>query len=314
MLLHYENKNFLYVKNKKKVSNKKDPMHPIHLVFALLVVLVWGFNFVVIQVGLQELPPLVLGFARFFLTSIPAVFFVKFPSTSIQKVVLYGLTMFAIQFALLFVGMFEGVPPGLAALLVQTQVFFSILLAILFLNAHVNLWQGLGALIAFSGIAFLAMHTGNNLTFAGLILVIASAASWAVGNLISKKIGKVNMLSLVIWGSLIAWPPLLIASWLFYGFDCILFSLSHLTWLSMGSVLYIAYLSTLFGYGMWSLLLHHYNLPTVSPFSLLVPIIAIGSSVLVLGEPLQTWKIIAAVLVITGLCINLLTKATKSRS
>jgi O-acetylserine/cysteine efflux transporter len=281
-------------------------MHLSHVVLALLLVLVWGFNFVAIKEALQEIPPLLLCFLRFFLTSIPAVFFIKFPAASWRKVVLYGLSMFALQFALLFMGIYAGVTPGLASLLVQTQVFFTIFLAVVFLDDHLHRWQLIGAAVAFCGIIFVGVKVGGSATFLGFLLIIASALSWSIGNLVSKKMGHVNMMALVIWGSLVAWPPLLVLSVVFEGPARILSSLQHLSWQSSGSVLYITYLSTLFGFGVWSWLLHHYRLPLIAPFTLLVPIIAMASSVIVMGEPLQSWKIGAAALVIAGLCINLM--------
>ncbi len=275
-----------------------------HLALVLVVIVVWGFNFVVIKVGLQEIPPLLLCASRFILTSIPAVFFVKFPSTSFKMVALYGLIMFVLQFACLFVGMSLGVTPGLASLLVQTQAFFTTLLAIQFFEAKLHKWQVIGGIVAFSGIGLVGMNIGGSATLSGFILVVGSAALWSIGNVISKKIGKVNMFALVIWGSLVAWPPLLALSYFFEGPEKILYCLQHPSWLSVGSVLYITFLSTLFGYGTWSFLLHHYSLPIVAPFTLLVPIVAMASSVIVLGESLQSWKVFAGVLVIIGLCIN----------
>ena len=291
-------------------------MQSIHFALALLVVMVWGFNFVVIKVGLQEISPLLLGFARFFLTSIPAIFFIKRPKVPFRMVLWYGLVMFALQFALLFMGMYAGVTPGLASLLLQLQVFFTALLAISFFGEKLHLWQVIGALVAFSGIALVAMHLTGDITLTGFLLVIGAAASWGAGNVISKKIGKVNMVSLVIWGSLVAWPPLLAISCFIEGPDKLFYTFQHLTWMSGGAVLYITYLSTLFGFGVWSWLLHHHPLGTIAPFTLLVPVFGILSSTLVLGEPLQSWKIFAALLVIAGLCINLLGPriATRSKS
>ncbi len=277
-----------------------------HILLALLVVVVWGFNFVVIKAGLEEISPLLLGFARFFLTSIPAVFFIKKPAAPFKMVVWYGLVMFALQFSLLFIGMYAGITPGLASLLLQLQVFFTVLLAMLFFGEKIRLWQIVGALVSFAGIAFVAMNLGGSITLTGFLLVIGAAASWGAGNVISKKIGKVNIVSLVVWGSLIAWPPLLLISFIVEGADKVFYTFQHITWLSGGAVLYITYLSTLFGFGVWSWLLHHHPLGTVAPFTLLIPVFGILSSVLVLGEPLQSWKIFAALLVIFGLCINLL--------
>jgi O-acetylserine/cysteine efflux transporter len=281
-------------------------MNPFGYILALLVVLVWGFNFVVIKVGLEDISPFLIGFARFFLTSIPAVFFIKRPAAPFKMVVWYGLVMFALQFSLLFIGMYAGVTPGLASLLLQLHVFFTVFLAMLFFGETLHLWQIVGALVSFSGIGLVAMNLGGSLTITGFLLVLGAAASWGAGNVISKKIGKVNMVSLVIWGSLIAWPPLLVISLMVEGTDKVLHTFQHLTWVSGGAVLYITYLSTIFGFGIWSWLLHHHPLGTIAPFTLLVPILAMLSSYLVLGEPLQSWKIFAALLVIAGLCINLL--------
>lgn len=160
--------------------------------------------------------------------------------------------------------------------------------------------------MAFSGIALIAMNLSGGVTPIGFLLVIAAAASWGAGNVISKKIGKVNMVSLVVWGGLIAWPPLLAISCVIEGTDKVFYTFQHLTWLSGGAILYITYLSTLFGFGVWSWLLHHHPLGTIAPFTLMVPVFGILSSVLVLGEPLQSWKIFATLLVVGGLCINLL--------
>lgn len=219
-------------------------------------------------------------------------------------VALYGLIMFALQFACLFVGMFLGVTPGLASLLVQTQVFFTTLLAISFFQEKLHRWQVIGGIIAFLGIGLVAMNIGGSVTLSGFLLVVFSAALWSIGNVISKRIGKVNMFALVIWGSLVAWPPLLAFAYWVEGPEKILYCLQNPSWVSVGSVLYITVLSTLFGYGTWSFLLHHYSLPIVAPFTLLVPIVAMASSVIVLGESLESWKILAGVLVIFGLCIN----------
>lgn len=277
-----------------------------HILLALLVVIIWGFNFVVIKVGLEKFSPLLLGFARFFLTSIPAVFFIKKPPIRFKMVLLYGLVMFALQFCLLFMGMHMGITPGLASLLLQLQVFFTMFLANVFFQEKLHLWQIIGALISFIGISVIALNLGANMTLTSFLLVISAAASWALGNVISKKIGKVNMVSLVVWASLVAWPPLLAISFLVEGTDNLFYTLKHLNLLSSSAVLYITYLSTLLGFGIWSYLLHHHCLTKVAPFTLLVPVFGILSSVLVLKEPLQLWKIIATILVISGLCINLI--------
>ncbi len=276
-----------------------------HLALALLIVLVWGFNFVVIEVGLKGFPPLFLAFARFVFL-LPMLLFIKRPQLSFFQIVLYGFFMFALQFALLFFGMYQGVPAGLTALIDQVQVFFTILLAVVFLKEKVHIWQVIGALIAFSGIGLVAMNFGESVNAIGFWLIIISAGAWSIGNLLSKIFQKVNMFSLVIWGSLIAWPPLLIASLFLEGPQKIAESLNQLSWLSASAVLYITFLSTLFGYGSWSWLLQRYPIGTIAPFTLLVPMVAMLGSILFLGEKPEGWKMYAGALVIGGLCINLL--------
>lgn len=276
-----------------------------HFLFAILLVTIWGFNFIAIRVGLDEIPPIFLAFLRFFLTAVPLVFFIKRPSVPWKWLLSYGVFMFALQFAFLFMGMYAGVSVGLTSVLTQSHVFFSIFLAALFLDERVRIWQILGAVVAFSGIALVAKHAHTGATGGGLLFVLSAAACWSTGTVLSKKIGRVEILSLVVWASLIACPILFTASYLIEGRAQILYALQNLTWISSGAVLYITYLATLFGFCAWNWLLRHHPVGKVAPFTLLVPIIGLLSSAWIFGEPLQAWKLIAAVLVITGLCMNL---------
>jgi len=272
---------------------------------AILVVAIWGFNFVVIKVGLKELPPILLCALRFFLAAFPAVFFIKRPAVPFHTVMAFGLVMFASQFSLLFSGMYAGTTAGMASLMLQVHVFFTVALAVVFLAEQPSVWQIIGALTSFSGIGLVAAHTGGEISALGLILIVAAAASWGIGNLIAKKLGKVDMLALVVWGSLIAWPPLLLLSYLLEQSSWSFEDMVHLSWPTIGAVVYIVYLSTLLGFAVWSWLLSHYPAATVAPFTLLVPVFGFTSSALVLGEPLYPWKLAAAILIIAGLCINL---------
>jgi len=275
------------------------------MTLAILVVTIWGVNFVVIKVGLKEIPPILLCALRFFLAAFPAVFFIKRPAAPLRMVVGFGLVMFSLQFALLFSGMYAGTTAGLASLLLQVQVFFTVLLAVLFLAEKPSIWQVAGALVSFSGIGLVAANLGGEISIYGLLLIVAAAASWGLGNLISKKLGKVDMLALVVWGSLVAWPPLLILSFILEQNSWNVETISHISWLTVGAIGYIVYPSTLIGFSTWSWLLSRYPAATVAPFTLLVPIFGFTASALVLDEPLSIWKISAAALVISGLCINL---------
>lgn len=281
-------------------------MKPLHLLAALTVVTIWGFNFVVIKVGLKEIPPILLCALRFIFAALPAVFFIKRPAVPVHKLVQFGLIQFALQFALLFGGMKLGMSAGLASLALQVHVFVTISLAVMFLGERPNVYQLWGAVLAFTGIGVVAFNVGGDVSVLGLVCVLSAAACWGVGNLISKQMGKVDMLALVVWGSLVAPLPLLALSLVVEGPERIAYSLTHLSWLGVASLAYLVYPTTLFGFAVWSWLLSRYPAASVSPLSLLAPVVALLSSAWLLGEPLQNWKLLAVFLVMTGLCINVL--------
>lgn len=276
-----------------------------HVLLALSVIAIWGINFVVIQIGLRELPPIFLTFLRFFFAAFPAVFFIKRPQIPFKMLFAYAMLMFTLDFAFLFSGMYAGVSSGIASLTLQTQVFFTAILAMIFLKEKLTLWQILGALVAFCGIGLVAINTGGDVNTLGLLLVEFAALSWAGGNLVSKKIGKVDMFSLVVWGSLVAWPPLLLLSFILEHGKLSVESILNVSWLTIGSVAYLVYPVTLFGFAIWSWLLSRHAASTVAPFTLLVPIFGFSSSALILGEGMQGWKIGAGFLIVSGLVINL---------
>lgn len=277
-----------------------------HLLLVLLVVIIWGLNFIFVKLGLEEISPLLLCALRFFLASIPAVFFVKLPEGAFKNIALYGLVMFALQFSFVFMGMHVGMTPGMASLIMQVQVFFSMFFAVLILGEQPSAGQIIGALVSFMGIGLVAMHFDTNITFLGFILILAAAATWGVGNLITKKIKTTHMMSVVVWGSFVACLPMFLLSLIFEGPQSIISSYNHLTWQGVGSVFYIVYASTWVGYGIWNWLISHYPVGMIVPFTLLVPVVGILGSVIMLGEPFQLWKLVSGLLVISGLCINIL--------
>jgi len=275
---------------------------------ALTVVFMRGVNFAIIELGLRQVSPLGLGIARFALSAFPWIFFVERPAAPLRLIAAYGLLIFAMQFAFLFTGMKLGMSAGLASLLLQLQAFFTIALSVLTLGERPTSWQLAGALLASCGVALVALHIGGDVTAIGLMLVVAAAASWGGGNIVSKRIsrhaGAVNMVGLVVWGSLFALPPLIVVAFALEGRD-LLTSFVGLDWVSVGSIAYIVYLSTLFGFAAWSGLLARYPLTMVGPFTLLVPVFGFLGSAVLLGEPLQGWKLASSGLVIAGLCLNL---------
>ena len=279
-------------------------MSPRDLLLALIVVIAWGVNFVVIKVGLHGVPPMLLGALRFTLAAIPAVFFVKRPQLAWRWLLAYGLTISLGQFAFLFSAMYVGMPAGLASLVLQAQAFFTLIFAAFFLHERFRLPNVAGLLIAAAGLAVIGMQGGHAMTLAGFLLTLCAACSWALGNIVTKKVGKVDLVGLVVWGSLIPPLPFFALSYAFEGPQRIAAALSGISAMSIFAVVYLAFIATLLGYGLWSRLLSRYPASQVAPFSLLVPIVGLASAAVFLDERLSTAQIAGAVLVMVGLAVN----------
>jgi O-acetylserine/cysteine efflux transporter len=279
-------------------------MSPRDLLLALVVVVAWGVNFVVIKVGLHGVPPMLLGALRFTLAAVPAVFFVKRPKLGWRWLFAYGATISFGQFAFLFSAMYVGMPAGLASLVLQAQAFFTLIFAALFLRERFRLPNVAGLLIAAAGLAVIGLQGGHAMTLAGFVLTLCAACSWALGNIVTKKVGNVDLVGLVVWGSLIPPVPFFAASYVFEGPQKIAAALSGISAMSIFAVVYLAFIATLIGYGLWSRLLSRYPASQVAPFSLLVPIVGLASASLLLGEQLSVAQIGGALLVMAGLVVN----------
>lgn len=279
-------------------------MTPKDLLLALLVIVVWGLNFVVIKVGLHGMPPMLMGALRFMLAAFPAILFVRRPQVPLRWMLAYGMTISLGQFAFLFYAMYVGMPAGLASLVLQSQAFFTLFFAALFLGERLRGSNLFGLLVAASGLVLIGLQGGQAMTLAGFALTIAAASMWALGNVVTRKLGKVNLVGLVVWGSLIPPLPFLALSLWLEGPELIAQSLHTLSLDSLLVLAYLAFGATILGYGLWSRLLSRYPASQVAPFSLLVPVVGISSSALLLGERLGSLQMVGAALVMAGLLIN----------
>ena len=283
-----------------------DSLPPRHLLLALAVVAVWGTNFVVIKWTLGSLPPLLLGSLRFALAFAPVALFVRRPAVAWRVLAAYGALIGAGQFGLLFIAMRADITPGLASLVVQTQVFFTIGLAMALAGERVRGFQVVALALAAAGLAVIAFNTDASTTPLGLVLVLLAALSWAAGNLVSKRAGRVDMLGFMVWSSLFAVPPLALLSFWLEGPQAIAQGLANAGAGVWVAVLWQSIGNTLFGYGAWAWLLARHPAATVTPMALLVPLFGIGASALLLAEALPGWKLASAALVLTGLALNVL--------
>ena len=285
-----------------------------HVLQALLVVLIWGVNFVVIRWGLNEVPPFLLAAARFSLVVFPAIFFIKKPNVPWRWLIAYGWFNSFGQFALLFWAMKVGMPAGLASVVHQAQVFFTLIFSVLILQQRTQVTQWLGLMIAVLGLALIAYGknvgsaAGMQMTTVGLLLNLLGAASWAIGNVVVSAMRRAGIqpepFGLVIWSSLIPIVPFLLISGLFERH--VYPDWQAISWHSIVSALYLAWAATLLGYGLWSRLLSQYEPNRVAPFTLLVPVVGLLTAWLVLGERLNQWQLWGSACLLIGLAVNVL--------
>jgi O-acetylserine/cysteine efflux transporter len=279
-------------------------MSPRDLALALVVIFVWGMNFVVIRIGLNGIPPMLLGALRFLFAALPAVFFVKRPAIPARWLIAYGATISLGQFAFLFTAMAVGMPAGLASVVLQAQAFFTVALSALLLHERFRAHNAAGLAVAAAGLALIGEQGGAGMTLAGFVLTLCAALMWGLGNIATKKAGKADMLGLVVWGSLIPPLPFFALSWWLEGPERIHAALASLSGASVFSVVYLSFIATLVGYGLWARLMSRYPAAQVAPFSLLIPVIGLAAAAALLGESLSPAQVAGALLVMAGLLVN----------
>ncbi|MEJ0011969.1 MAG: EamA family transporter [Bauldia sp.] len=278
-------------------------MQPRHIALAVLLSVFWGLNFVVISVALTDFPPIFLGVVRFAITALPALFLAR-PKTPMRILVPISLTLFAGQFALFFPSMVLGMPAGIASILIQVQAFFTIAIAAAVLREVPTRQQMAGAAVALAGLGVVASTAGTNgITLIGFTLAVASAVSWATGNVLLRQARVNDIFNTIPWLSLIAVGPLLLLSLAIEGPARIATAVTHATWLTVGAAGYIAIVSTIFGYWAWGRLLQLYPAATVAPFSLLVPVSGTISAALILHEAFGPARLAGMALILAGLAV-----------
>jgi O-acetylserine/cysteine efflux transporter len=277
-----------------------------HFLLALAVVAVWGTNFVVIKLALGHMPPLLFATLRFALVVVPAVLFVPRPAVGWRNLAAYGLLIGVGQFGLLFVAMNRHISPGLASLVIQVQVFFTIGLAMVMAGETLKRVQWVALALGAAGLGVIVTHTDGTTTPLGLGLILLAALSWAGGNLVSRAAGRINMVAYVVWSSLFAVPPLFALSLWAEGWPALQAGVLQADVSTWAAVVWQAVGNSLFGYAAWGWLLARYSAATITPMALLVPVFGMGGAALWLGEPLPAWKLMAAGLVLSGLALNLL--------
>lgn len=286
-------------------TQDQQPLPASALIGALLVSVIWGLNFIAIKVGVSGVPPLLLAAIRFVLSAFPAMLFVKRPKVPMAYLAAYGLLLGVGEFGLLFTAIKLGAPAGLSSIMLQSQAFFTALLAVAFLKEHIHAHNVVGMVLAALGLAIVAV-SGNTgaLSVSLTAMLLLASFFWAAANIVAKIMPKTDGLALMVWSSIFSPLPLIGLSLVLEGPAAIGSSLAHLGFASIGAIAYLVILSTLFGYGVWNQLIMRYGASRIAPFSLLVPIFGVSAGALVLQEHFALSDGIASALVLLGLLVH----------
>ena len=276
-----------------------------HLVLAVLVTLVWGVNFPLTKLGLRAIDPFVLTGIRFALAALPLVFFIKRPAVGFHYVAAYGLIFGLGMWGVINYGIQVGVSPGIASLIIQLSVFFSMGWGYVLFQEKIRRAQVLGAVLAVTGLGGIIATQHGDHALLGILLIVFSALAWSVGNVIIKQSGVKEIFSFMVWASLFPPIPLWLMAWWLHGSAAFANVGANLDLTAAGSILFQVYLATHFAYWGWNSLLKAYPVSTVAPLSLLIPVFGMTSSMLIIGERISTPNLLSIALIITGLAVGL---------
>lgn len=301
-------------------------MAPRHLALALLVALIWGVNFVAIDLGLRDTPPLVLVALRFAVVAVPLVLFVRRPDVPWRVLVGIGLFMSAGQFGLLFTAMHLGLPAGLAAVVLQSQMIFTLVIAALVLRERPTRLQVLGALVGVVGLGIVAVgrlqgqvtagdagSAGSDAALAAvvpLLVCVAAGLSWGIGNVVSRAAAGANGFGIVVWSALVVPVPVLGLSLLLDGPAAVGEAFATIGWETVASVAYTAGFASLVGYSIWNTLLGRYPAGMVAPFALLAPPVGLVAAALLLGQVPTPVEAVGSIVLVGGVALGQLRRRT----
>ena len=272
---------------------------------AIIVVLIWGFNFVIIRLGIATVHPITMAILRFLLTAFPMIFFVKKPDIPMRFIALYGVLFGGGIWGLVNIAIYMNTPAGVTSLLLQLSSFLTVIAATIFLGESITRQKVIGIIIAFAGFIIVCVFRSNMTTTAGITLVFLAAIFWTLCNIIIKITKPKDIISFVVWSSLFVPIPLALISitylWATGNVAEIRGIFRPLDMTAFMSIIFQAYITTLMGYGIWTWLIIKNSLSEVAPFSLLVPISGLFFDWLLYQEKLPLMAILGSLLILCGL-------------
>ena len=261
---------------------------------ALSVPIIWGMGIVFAKAGLDEFPPLFLMSMRFIVSAVVLVWFFPSPIGQLRAIFLIALVSATIQYGLTFYGL-AGLDASSAVLFMQLEVPFTAACAAIFLHDKLGWKRVCGMIVAFFGVVLIAGAPSVRNQLFPAFLVIAGVFTWAIGQVMIKKMVAITGFQLIAWVSVFAGPQMLAASLILEKDHLSL--LKNATLIGWGSVIYMGIVMTALGYGIWYYLLKKYDVNQVVPF---------------LGERPGIRILIEGAVVITGVAIIVMLGQSKT--
>ena len=284
-------------------SAQAEPVTTRDSLLAVLVTLIWGMNFVVIDEGLSGFPPLLFVALRFVFVLFPAIFFLPRPDVPWRTLLMVGSFLSLGQFAFLYLSLNAGMPSGLASLVVQAQVVVTVLIAAGVLHERPSLKALAGVALGAVGLVVVAVGRAADTPLLGVALAVGAATSWACGNVLSRQAGVKSGLSMTVWSAVVVPIPLAALSLVVDGPSTVGHALVHITLANLASTLYTAGLASLVGYGIWNTLLAKYEAAQVVPFTLLVPVVGLITAWLAQDERPGPFELLGGVILLAGVAV-----------
>lgn len=277
-------------------------------VLALVVAVVWGVNFVALDVAVAHFPPLFLVALRFALLAVPTLLLVPRPDVPWRWVLGYGLGWGTVQFAFLFLALRAGLPAGLASLVLQASAPFTVLLGALLLSERLGARAAAGTALAVAGLAAIGAHRVQAGALVPVLLALLAALGWAFGNLAARLARPAHPMRLVLWISVVPPVPMLaLSAWVegpTAGLTAVRTAATGGAWPAVLGLIYVVVVSTLVGTGLWTVLLARHPAGVVAPYALLVPVVGVLAAWAALGERPVPVEVVAGVVVVAGVLLG----------
>lgn len=277
---------------------------------AVVVAVLWGANFIAIHVGLEHFQPLFLAGLRMLVLAVPTVLLVPRPRVPLRWLVGYGLGFGTVQFLFLFLGMYAGMPTGLASLVLQASGPFTLVLGALLLRERVTprQWAGIG--VAVLGLGCIALARAQSAALLPVVLTLLGALGWAAGNLCSRLAQRdgeaVDPLHLTLWMTVVPPVPMLAASAVVEGpgaWGDVVAMVTPDGVAGLVALVYLSLVATVLAAGIWTGLMRRYPAGLVAPHSLLVPVVGMSLAMVLLGERPSVTELVAGAVVVGGVLV-----------